>query len=316
MNINEFAAQIISIVQANTVDHLDRLKNLVKEHLATVKKGDKGDKGSQGKDGERGIQGLPGRNGANGKDGAKGDKGDPGKDGLPGKNGKDGINGKDGVDGLPGKPGKDGVGISDVVKGGRTDEIKFILTDGSEKRIRIPLPRVVGGGGGGGSTSGLKKSLTASVIVPELKDDEEYAGHVSLGLPGSYAGIVAPMGQAEGVTVEASIYGDGVTYNLVNNTGSDIPTQFLTIVVIEFQMASNINTIAVPELRDGEEYSTVVDLGMEDGKNYMMSTSVTAPETVAIVSRIDTRVNFLLRNNTGGTLAAQPVSIIYNEVPS
>ncbi len=108
--------------------------------------GSNGLDGTNGVSGKDGLQGLPGKDGTNGIDGRDGLHGLEGKKGVhgsDGKKGKDGTNGKPGAKGSNGKDGKDGRGIKDVTVDGSV--LKFTLSDGKSKKVKLPTSNVVTG---------------------------------------------------------------------------------------------------------------------------------------------------------------------------
>jgi len=138
-----------------------------------------GPEGPSGKDGIDGKDGVDGKDGADGKDGKDGINGRDGKDGKNGKDGKQGPIGKSGKDGKNGSDGLAGVGIADIIGFGHDLIIK--MTDGSEKRFRLPSSSS-SFGGGSSSISTVEEEVVYSTNYDKVSDTIAYVGEA---LPGS-----------------------------------------------------------------------------------------------------------------------------------
>lgn len=127
------------------------------------KDGEQGPPGPQGEPGPQGPQGEPGPQGLIGPEGPQGPPGPAGRDGKDGRDGKPGPRGPAGAAGPQGPAGDPGVGIDDVTAFGQDMLIK--MSDGREKRFRLPQGggTPFGGGGGGGSTT--LAALTDTSVV-------------------------------------------------------------------------------------------------------------------------------------------------------
>jgi len=106
------------------------------------------------------------------------------KDLLKGSDGKDGRS----IQGSKGKDGDDGVGIADIVRS--QDDLLITLTDGTEKRIKLPKPQIQHVGGGGVSYQVATSALIVSTDIDiTLKPESQNvlvnatSGNVNITLP-------------------------------------------------------------------------------------------------------------------------------------
>lgn len=101
LDLERFAASVVTLVKTATVGLVDRLESLEKrlEALPTPNDGAPGPQGETGAQGPAGPQGEKGTDGLPGRDGMSvhGPQGIQGEKGLDGANGRDGRNGQDAI---------------------------------------------------------------------------------------------------------------------------------------------------------------------------------------------------------------------------